>query len=226
MSGERTWAEVDNYFARTLLPEDPVLEEALEASAAAGLPVHQVSALQGQLLSLLATMVQARRILELGTLGGYSTIHLARALPAGGRLITIEAAPRHAEVAVGTLIRAGLSDRVDVIVGNALDALPALVAEDPFDLVFLDADKAGNPDYLQWSLRLTRPGSIIVADNVVRGGEVLDSASTDPSVVGIRRFTELLGAEPRLAATAIQTVGAKGYDGFAIAVVIGQNQNR
>jgi predicted O-methyltransferase YrrM len=219
MNAERTWAEVDNYFARQLLPPDPVLDDALAASAAAGLPVQQVSATQGQLLFLLATMVQARRILEVGTLGGYSTIHLARALPANGRLITLEASPRHAGVAVANLIRAGLADRVDVIVGNALDTLPTLVDHEPFDLVFLDADKAGNPEYLQWAMRLTRPGSVIVADNVVRGGDVLDNDSTDPSVVGIRRFIDLLGAEPRLAATAIQTVGAKGYDGFTLAVV-------
>lgn len=216
---ERTWAEVDNYFARLLVAADPVLEETLAASATAGLPVQQVSALQGQLLYLLATMIRATRILEIGTLGGYSTIHLARALPDYGRLITLEASARHAAVAIANLTSAGLSDRVDVVVGDALETLATLGTE-PFDLVFLDADKAGNPDYLEWSLHLTRPGSVIVADNVVRGGDVLDSASIDPSIVGTRRFAELLGAEPRVAATAIQTVGAKGYDGFAIAVVL------
>jgi predicted O-methyltransferase YrrM len=221
MTAERTWAEVDNYFGRLLLPADPALDDALAASAAAGLPVAQVSATQGRLLFVLARMVRARYILEIGTLGGYSTIHLARALPTDGRLVTLESAPRHAEVAATNLANAGLSDRVDVLVGAALDTLPTLAGHEPFDLVFIDADKAGNPEYLEWSLRLTRPGSVIVADNVVRGGDVLDGASIDPSVVGVRRFTELLGAEPRLAATAIQTVGAKGYDGFALAVVIG-----
>jgi predicted O-methyltransferase YrrM len=220
MTSERTWAEVDNYFGRLLLPDDAVLDEVLAASTAAGLPVQQVSATQGQLLYLLALMLHASRILEIGTLGGYSTIHLARALPVGGRLITLEASPRHAEVATANLATAGLADRVDVIVGPANETLPTLDGGEPFDLVFLDADKAGNPDYLKWAVRLTRPGSVIVADNVVRGGDVLDGASIDPSVVGVRRFSELLGADPRLASTAIQTVGAKGYDGFAIAVVL------
>jgi predicted O-methyltransferase YrrM len=219
MTAERTWAEVDNYFAKLLVTDDPRLDDALAASATAGLPVQQVSALQGQFLYLVATMIGATRILEIGTLAGYSTIHLARALPVGGRLITLEAATRHAEVAVANLANAGLTDLVDVIVGNALDVLPTLDGGEPFDLVFLDADKAGNPDYLTWSLRLTHPGSVIVADNVVRNGDVLDADSIDPSVVGIRRFSELLGADPRLSASVIQTVGAKGYDGFAIAVV-------
>jgi predicted O-methyltransferase YrrM len=219
MTTERTWAEVDNYFAKLVLSPDPPLEDTLAASAAAGLPVQQVSALQGQLLYLLATMIGATRILEIGTLGGFSTIHLARALPSDGRLVTIEASPRHAEVAVANLANAGLSSVVEVMVGDALEVLPTLDGGEPFDLVFLDADKAGNPDYLTWSLRLTRPGSVIVADNVVRNGDVLDADSLDPSVIGIRRFSEQLGTDPRLAATAIQTVGAKGYDGFAIAVV-------
>jgi predicted O-methyltransferase YrrM len=219
VSTERTWAEVDHYFTRLLLAEDPVLDGALAASTQAGLPVAQVSALQGQLLFLLATMIGARRILEIGTLGGYSTIHLARALPLDGRLITLEASDRHAAVAVANLADAGLSDRVDVLVGPALDTLPSLDDGEPFDLVFLDADKVNNAAYLTWSMRLTRPGSVIVADNVVRGGDVLDSATIDPSVLGVRHFAEVLGADPRLVSTAIQTVGSKGYDGFTLAVV-------
>jgi predicted O-methyltransferase YrrM len=215
---DRTWAEVDHYFGRLLLPEDPVLDGALAASARAGLPVAQVSALQGQLLFLIATMISARRILEIGTLGGYSTIHLARALPADGRLITLEASERHAAVAAANLADAGLSDRVEVVVGPALETLPSLEAGEPFDLVFLDADKVNNHAYLEWSMRLTRTGSVIVADNVVRGGDVLDGTSIDPSVVGVRRFAEVLGADPRLVSTAIQTVGSKGYDGFALAL--------
>jgi predicted O-methyltransferase YrrM len=220
MTAERTWAEVDNYFSRLLLPPDPVLDDALAASTAAGLPPAQVSATQGRMLFVLATMLRARRILEIGTLGGYSTIQMARALPADGRLVTLESSPRHAEVAAANLAAADLATRVDILLGAAVETLPTLAGAKPFDLVFIDADKAGNPDYLRWSLRLTRPGSVIVADNVVRGGDVLDGDSIDPSVIGVRRFTELLGAEPRLAATTIQTVGAKGYDGFALAVVI------
>jgi len=219
MTAERTWAEVDNYFAKLLVADDPRLDDTLAASATAGLPVAQVSALQGQFLYLLAMMIGATRILEIGTLAGYSTIHLARALPVGGRLITVEAATRHADVAGANLANAGLTDLVDVLVGNALDVLPTLDGGEPFDLVFLDADKAANPDYLMWSMRLTHPGSVIVADNVVRNGDVLDGDSIDASIVGIRRFSELLGADPRLTASVIQTVGAKGYDGFAIAVV-------
>ncbi len=220
MTFDRTWAEVDHYFARLLAPTDPILEETLAASAAAGLPVQQVSALQGQLLTVIATMINARNILELGTLGGYSAIHLARALPANGRVITLESSPRHAAVAVDNIAKAGFADRVEVIVGEALDTLPKL-ADRSFDLVFLDADKANNEDYLRWALKLTHPGSVIVADNVVRGGDVLDAGSIDPSVVGTRRFADVLGAQRRLAATVIQTVGAKGYDGFALAVVLG-----
>jgi predicted O-methyltransferase YrrM len=220
VSDERTWAEVDHYFSRLLVPEDRVLDDALSASATAGLPVQQVSALQGRFLQLIATMIGARRILELGTLGGYSTIHLARALPSDGRLITLEASERHAAVAIANVAEAGLADRVDVVVGEALQTLPSLDGGEPFDLVFLDADKVNNPDYLKWSIRLTRSGSVIVADNVVRNGDVLDSESLEPSVVGIRHFNELLGADPRVVATAIQTVGSKGYDGFALAVVL------
>jgi predicted O-methyltransferase YrrM len=207
-------AEVDRYVTDLLVRPDAALAAALEASAAAGLPPHDVSPPQGKLLELLARAIGARAILELGTLGGYSTIWLARALPPGGRLVTLEVEPRYAEVARANLARAGLAGVVEVRVGPALETLPRL--EGPFDLIFLDADKAESPDYLEWALRLSRPGTLIVADNVVRGGAVADAASDDPRVRGIRRFNELVAAEPRLEATVIQTVGSKGWDGFAL----------
>jgi len=220
MTGER-WAAVDAYLAGLLVPPDPALDAALAASAAAGLPAHQVSASEGKLLHILARLIGARRILEIGTLGGYSTIWLARALPTGGRLVTLEAEPRHAEVARANLTRAGLCDVVDVRVGRAVESLRQIAAEGspPFDLVFIDADKERNPDYLGWALRLARRGTLIVADNVVRGGAVVDATSADPSVRGVRRFMELVAADRRLTATAIQTVGGKGWDGFAVALV-------
>jgi predicted O-methyltransferase YrrM len=219
---QELWTAVDGYLADLLVPRDDGLEAALEAAAAAGLPRAEVSPSQGKLLHLLALIQNARTILELGTLGGYSTIWLARGLAPGGRLITLEADPRYAEVARASVARAGLTDVVDVRVGPALETLPQLVAEGcgPFDLVFIDADKSRNPDYLEWALRLTRRGSLIVADNVVRGGAVADESSRDPSVQGVRSFLELLAAEPRVTATAIQTVGAKGHDGFALALVV------
>ncbi|MET3352571.1 O-methyltransferase [Xanthobacter autotrophicus] len=212
------WAEMDDYIVERLLPADPVLEEALAASTAAGLPAISVSAAQGQMLHLFARMIGAKRILEIGTLGGYSAIFLARALPADGKLVTLEFEPRHAEVAAANLARAGLSDKVDLRVGRAIDTLPKLEAEGqgPFDLVFIDADKPSNPDYLHWALRLSRPGTVIICDNVVRSGKVLDAESTDANVIGVRRLFDLAGADPRLSATAVQTVGAKGYDGFAL----------
>jgi len=215
------WTAVDRYLTELLAPSDPVLDEALTASARAGLPPHEVTPTQGQLLLLLAQLRGARAILELGTLGGYATIWLARALPEDGRLVTLEADTAYADVARANIARAGLAELVDVRVGPALETLPALAAEGlgPFDLVFLDADKAGNPDYLTWALELSRPGTLIVADNVVRGGSILDAASKDPSVRGVRRFFELLAAEPRVTATAVQTVGEKGHDGFALALV-------
>ncbi|MFG1479066.1 O-methyltransferase [Xanthobacter sp. V4C-4] len=216
--GQATWSAVDDYITSLLKPEDKVLAAALDASAAAGLPAIAVSAAQGQLLHLLARIACARRILEIGTLGGYSTIFLARALPADGRLVTLEAVPLHAEVAAANFARAGLSDKIDLRVGPALETLPKLEAEGagPFDLVFIDADKPSNTDYLRWSLRLTRPGSLIVCDNVVRNGAVVDAESADASVQGVRRFFDALAAETGVTATAIQTVGAKGYDGFAL----------
>ncbi len=219
---EDRWAAVDRYVEELLVRPDPALDAALAAGAAAGLPPHDVSPAQGKLLELLARAVGARSILEIGTLGGYSTIWLARALSPDGRLITLEVDPGYAEVARANIERAGLADVVELRVGPALDTLPELVAEGrgPFDLVFLDADKQSNPEYLRWALELTRRGSLIVADNVVRGGEVLDAASEDARVQGIRRFHELLAAEPRVSATAIQTVGRKGWDGFALALVV------
>lgn len=215
------WTAVDRYLASLHAPSDPALEAALRASADAGLPAHAVSPTEGRLLQVLAAAVGAREILEIGTLGGCSAIWLARALPPGGRLVTLEGNPGHAEVARANLARAGLGGLVEVREGWALDTLPALQAEGrgPFDMVFIDADKEANPDYLAWALRLSRPGTLIVADNVIRGGTVADAESDDPVVRGIRRFHELLAADPRLVATALQTVGAKGYDGFAIALV-------
>ncbi|MFF1925517.1 O-methyltransferase [Streptomyces sp. NPDC058221] len=217
------WAEVDAYFNALLLGRDDVLDAAVEASDRAGLPAIQVAANQGKLLNLLARLQGARTVLEIGTLGGYSTIWLARALPGGGRLVTLEADPGSAEVARRNIERAGLSEVVEIRVGPALDTLPELAAQGygPFDVVFIDADKPSNPDYLAWSLKLTRPGSLIVADNVVRDGEVVDGASEDPKVRGVRRFTELVAAEPTLTATALQTVGSKGYDGLLMALVTG-----
>ena len=219
--GEEQWADVDRYLTRMLLPVDPALEATLQASAEAGLPPIQVSPPQGKLLQLLARIRGTRRILEIGTLGGYSTIWLARALPPGGQLITLEANPHHAEVARANVARAGLANVVDVREGPALTSLPRIAEEGggPFDLIFIDADKQAYPEYLSWALQLSRRGSVIVADNVVRGGAVADASSTDPNVQGVRRFHEMLAAEARVSATAIQTVGSKGYDGFALAFV-------
>jgi predicted O-methyltransferase YrrM len=216
---QQTWDSVDTYFADLLIGQDPALDAALDASDAAGLPQIAVSPTQGKLLHLIARMRGARRILEIGTLGGYSTIWLARALPADGRLVTLEYAAKHADVARANLERAGVGDRVDVLVGPAMDTLPSV--EGPFDLVFIDADKPNNPGYFAHALRLTRPGSVIIVDNVVRGGRVADGVSTDPAIVGTRALADLLAAEPTVEATMIQTVGAKGYDGFALALVTG-----
>ena len=203
------------------MPPDPALDAALQASAAAGLPAIGVSPNQGKLLQLLARLQGARAILELGTLGGYSTIWLARALPPGGRLVTLEADSKHAEVARANLARAGLADVVEVRLGRGLDTLPRLAAEGagPFDLIFIDADKPSIPEYFAWALKLSRRGSLIVVDNVVRDGEVVDAGSSDPNVQGVRRFNELLAAEQRVSATTLQTVGSKGYDGLTFALV-------
>jgi predicted O-methyltransferase YrrM len=218
---EKKWGEVDDYIADLFVNPDPALDAALAASEKAGLPAIEVSPPHGKLLTLLAKMVGARKILEIGTLGGYSTICMARALPKDGRLITLEASAKHAKVAGKNIANAGFADIVDIRVGPALDTLPKLLAagEGPFDLFFLDADKPNNPVYFEWALKLSRPGSVIVADNVVRLGALIDDASTDPNVKGVRHFMEIIAREKRVSATAIQTVGLKGHDGFAIARV-------
>lgn len=215
------WTAVDRYITELLVPFDPALDAALDASTAAGLPPISVTPNQGKLLQLLARIQGAREILEIGTLGGYSTIWLARALPKSGRLVTLEADSKHAEVARANIERAGLSGIVELRFGSALDTLPELAAESrgPFDLIFIDADKANIPTYFSWSLDLSRRGSVIIVDNVVRKGAVIDAASTDPGIQGVRRFNELVAVEPRVSATAIQTVGSKGYDGLAIVLV-------
>jgi predicted O-methyltransferase YrrM len=217
-----TWTAVDRYLDDLLVGHDAVLEAALRASAEAGLPAINVAPTQGKLLNLLARVRGARAILEIGTLGGYSTIWLARALPTGGRMVTLEIDAKHAEVARANLVRGGLSQRVEVRLGRALDSLERLETEGagPFDLVFIDADKPNIPAYFKWALRLSRPGSLIIVDNVVRDGAVIDAESADPSVQGVRRLNELMASEPQVSATTIQTVGAKGYDGFALALVI------
>jgi predicted O-methyltransferase YrrM len=221
MTGQDQWSAVDSYIADLFLAPDTALEAALASSAAAGLPAISVSPTQGKLLHLLASVQGARRILEIGTLGGYSTIWLARALPPGGRLISLEIDPRHAEVAQTNLDRAGLSSAVEIRLGPALDTLPKLVTEGrrPFDLIFIDADKPGYADYLKWSLKLARPGTLIIADNVVRKGAVADPESTDENVQGIWKFNEALAAEKRVTTTVMQTVGSKGYDGLALILV-------
>ncbi len=218
-----TWEAVDQYVEGLFAPADPALEAALRASAEAGLPNISVSPAQGRLLQILARAVSARRILEIGTLGGYSTIWLARALPPDGRVVTLEAVDRHAEVARGNLERAGVWNLVEIRRGRAQETLPRLVEEaaGPFDFVFIDADKPGYVDYLDWSLKLTRPGSVIVADNVVRGGTVTGGGGRDENVEGVRRFNQRLAEAPGVWATVVQTVGVKGYDGFAVAVVAG-----
>jgi predicted O-methyltransferase YrrM len=211
------WNAVDDWIEARFVPEDTSLEGALSAATAAGLPEIQVSAAQGRLLELLVRSSGARSVLEVGTLGGYSTIWLARGLPADGRVLTLELDPHHAAVATATIAAAGLSAVVEVRLGPAAESLAAL--REQFDLVFIDADKAGTPTYFTEAVRLSHPGTVIVVDNVVRGGEVVDTDTTDPSVLGIRRFAELVAHDPRLRGTAIQTVGRKGHDGFAVVVV-------
>jgi predicted O-methyltransferase YrrM len=212
------WTKVDGYLNQLFIEDDPALGAALVASKAAGLPAINVPPGQGKLLHLLARVQGARRILEVGTLGGYSTIWLARALPPDGTLVTLEANPEYAAVAQKNLQRAGVDRVVELVIGNALETLTRVSG--PFDLIFIDADKRHYSEYWNWSLRLSRPGTLIVADNVVRGGAAADPESHDPAVQGVRRFNELVAAEPRVSATAIQTVGSKGYDGFALIVVL------
>jgi predicted O-methyltransferase YrrM len=220
MNQER-WTAVDRYITDLLVPSDDALDAVLAASAAAGVPPYNVSPSQGKLLWLLARIQGARRILEIGTLAGYSAIWLARALPEGGRLLTLEADPKLVDVARANIARAGLAGVVEVSLGHALDTLPLLAAQggDPFDLTFIDADKQNNPGYLNWAIALSRRGSVIVVDNVVRDGAVLDATSADPVIQGVRRMNELIAGDRRVTATAIQTVGSKGYDGFAIILV-------
>jgi len=221
-AGQAVWTKVDRYFGDLLVPADPMLDAAVHANKLAGLPQIDVTSLQGKFLEFLVRVSGAKRVLEIGTLGGYSTIWLARALPEGGRVVTLELDPHHARVAHGNLQDAGVLDRVNLRVGPELATLSTLLTEDaePFDLIFIDADKQSYPEYLEWSLKLSRPGTVIVADNVVREGKVIDAMSKDPNVQGVRRFTELVAAELRLSATVLQTVGVKGYDGVALAVVL------
>lgn len=223
---EQLWADVDRFVTELLVPGDPALDGALRASASAGLPQINVAPNQGKLLNLLVRMRAARTVLEIGTLGGYSTIWLARALPPGGRLVTLESEPAHARVARSNIESAGLADVVELRLGLALDSLAEIAAEDlgPFDFVFIDADKPNIPDYFAWALRLSRPGTVIVVDNVVRQGAVLDANSADPAVQGTRRLYEHLAGDSGVSATVVQTVGSKGHDGFAIALVTGDPQ--
>ncbi|MEO0530574.1 MAG: O-methyltransferase [Planctomycetota bacterium] len=214
------FAIVDEYLASKLAKHDAALDGALVASTEAGLPEIAVSPNQGKLLQVLARSVNARRVLEIGTLGGYSTIWLARALPEDGRVVTLEAKPEHADVARANLTQAGVTDRVDLRVGSALETLPTLEGDESFDFFFIDADKPSIPDYFAWVLKLSRPGSLIMVDNVVRRGKVADAESTDEAVLGCRQLMDLLESEPRVSATVVQTVGSKGHDGFALAIVL------
>ena len=218
---KETWAAVEHYYGSLLAPDDAALEYALQSSEAAALPRIQVSALQGKLLHLLARMVAARNILEIGTLAGYSTIWMAHALPDDGQLITLEANEKHAEVARENFSRAGVAGKIELRLGKALETLPQIAGEGhgPFDLIFVDANRANLPEYFDWSLRLARRGSVIVVDNVVREGAVLNVESSDADIQGIRRFAEMVAAEKRVSSTVIQTVGGKNYDGFAVILV-------
>jgi predicted O-methyltransferase YrrM len=215
------WTAVDDYLCGRLVVDDPILDAAQEASTAAGLPPISVTAAQGKFLALLCRIAGARHVLEIGTLGGYSTIWLARGLPDDGRVVTLEVDTQHAAVAWGNIDRAALPQEIEILVGPALESLPGLAGHPaaPFDLVFIDADKANMPGYLEAALKLSRPGTVIVGDNVVRGGHVLDTDGSDEHVTGVRRFLDMLRDDPRLDATALQTVGSKGWDGFALAVV-------
>lgn len=218
---QNTWTEVDDYLAGLLAPSDPVLDSAQATTAAAGMPAISVSPMQGKMLQVLATGLRARSILEIGTLGGYSTIWLARGMASGGRLITLEKERKHAEVARANIARAGFANVVELRIGGALESLPKLETEGrgPFDLIFIDADKPNIPSYFEWALKLSHSGTVIIVDNVVREGDVTDAESDDPSTRGVRRFFDMLSVTSRVTATAIQTVGLKGYDGFSLAVV-------
>lgn len=218
---DELWTDVDRYISDLLIQPDPVLDAILAASEAAGLPAIAVSPPQGKFLNLVARLMGARKILEIGTLGGYSTIWLAKALPAGGRLVTLESNESHAAVARDNFARANLDEVIELRLGRALDTLPVLAAEKagPFDLIFIDADKENISAYFTWSLELSRPGTVIIVDNVIRNGAVIDAASTDSMVQGVRAFNKVLADEPRVDATALQTVGSKGYDGFTMALV-------
>jgi predicted O-methyltransferase YrrM len=219
---QETWTSVDNYINSLFVPSDDALDAALKASSEAGLPNIQVAPNQGKLISILAQTIGAKKILEVGTLGGYSTIWLARALPADGKLISLEIDPKHAEVARANVARAGLADKVEIRLGRAIDLLPTVAAEGHvFDFVFIDADKPSNTEYFEWALKLTHIGSLIITDNVIRNGNVPDANSSDSSVQGVRRFNTRIAPEKRVTTTEIQTVGGKGYDGFAISLVIG-----
>jgi len=215
------WEAVDKYFDEMLIPHDSALDDALAAASAENLPAIQVSSVQGKLLHLLARIMGARNILEIGTLGGYSTIWMARALPEGGRIITLEADPKHAEVAQKNFARAGVENKIELRLGKALDTLPKVAADGraPFDMFFIDANKSNMPEYFEWSLKLARKGSVIIADNVVREGAILDARSKDADIQGIRRFLEMVGKEKRVSGTALQTVSTKSYDGFALVLV-------
>jgi predicted O-methyltransferase YrrM len=219
---QELWTSVDKYITETLIPSDAVLDSAVRASEEAGLPAIQVSPAQGKLLHLLAKSIGARNVLEIGTLGGYSTIWMARALPSGGRVITLEADPKHAEVSRSNFSRAGLSEVIELRLGPALDSLPKLATEKPapFDFIFIDANKSTMDDYFDWALKFSHPGTMIIADNVIRDGGVIDAASTNADIQGVRRFNKRIAAEPRVSATEIQTVGSKGYDGFALVLVL------
>lgn len=221
-NSQSLWSAVDRYFIDLLAPSDEHLKAALKANRAARLPAIDVSPLQGKFLHVLVRMTQAKRVLEIGLLGGYSTIWMARALPKGGRIVSLEFSPKHAEVAHANLRRAGLLRRVEIRVGPALASLPVLKAQGagPFDLIFIDADKENNPRYLEWALKLSRPGTVIVVDNVARHGTVIEAKSAAPDIRGTRRCLEIMAAHPRLSAVALQTVGVKGLDGFAMAVVL------
>lgn len=216
---QKQWSNVDNYLIEKLIPKDDILEQVLVNNQQAGLPAFDVAANQGQLLALFVRMTGAKRILEIGTLGGYSTIWMARELPTDGELLTLEADAHHASIARQNLQLAGVAERVKLIEGPALNSLEQLGEHPPFDLIFIDADKPSNPDYLRWALRYSRPGTLIIGDNVVRDGEVTNPQSDDARVQGVRTFIEMLGEDPRLTATALQTVGVKGWDGFTLAWV-------